>query len=99
MGRAAEEYADKVYITTDNPRSERPASIMSDILSGLKEPQHTMTILDRRHAISTALHKLPQKGTLLIAGKGHETYQEIAGVKYPFDDREEVRRYLSERRR
>lgn len=98
MGRAAEEYADKVYITTDNPRRERPASIMSDILSGLKEPQNAMTILDRRHAISTALHKLPQNGTLLIAGKGHETYQEVAGVKYPFDDREEVRRYLAERR-
>ncbi len=99
MGRVAEKYADKVYITSDNPRSERPASIMSDILSGLEKPQHAMTILDRRHAISTALHHMPENGTLLVAGKGHETYQEIAGVKYPFDDRAEVLKYLIERKR
>ncbi|TKJ41484.1 UDP-N-acetylmuramoyl-L-alanyl-D-glutamate--2,6-diaminopimelate ligase [candidate division LCP-89 bacterium B3_LCP] len=96
MGRIAEENSDTVYITTDNPRTERPARIMSEILSGLQRPQDVMTILDRRHAISTALHKLPAGGTLLIAGKGHETYQEINGKRFPFDDRAEVIKYQRE---
>ena len=97
MGRAAEKYADKVYVSTDNPRDEDPEAIVADILSGMAQPQRAVKILDRRQAIAAALRELPVSAALLIAGKGHETYQEIAGVKHPFDDAEEVRRYLAER--
>lgn len=96
MGRAAEKYADKVYVSTDNPRDEDPEVIAADILAGMDHPHRAVTILDRRQAIVAALHELPQSGVLLIAGKGHETYQEIGGAKRPFDDREEVRRFIAE---
>jgi len=94
MGRAAERIADRIYITTDNPRDEEPEAIARDVLGGLDRPQSAVTILDRREAIRTALEELPAGGVLLIAGKGHEDYQEIRWVKHPFDDREEVRKYL-----
>jgi UDP-N-acetylmuramoyl-L-alanyl-D-glutamate--2,6-diaminopimelate ligase len=97
MARAAEENADKVYVTSDNPRDEEPAMIAAEILAGFKDPGRAELILDRREAIRTALTDLPPEGILLIAGKGHEDYQEIGGVKHPFDDRAEVRRYLAER--
>ena len=95
MGRAAEEWADKVYLTTDNPRDEDPQSIADEILAGMMRPDQAQCLLDRRAAIHKALEELPESGVLLIAGKGHEEYQEIRGIKYPFDDSQEVRRYLS----
>jgi UDP-N-acetylmuramoyl-L-alanyl-D-glutamate--2,6-diaminopimelate ligase len=94
MGQVAEGYADRIWITTDNPREEVPQVIAAEILGGITDLAKTVTILDRREAIHTALEGLPQGGILLIAGKGHEDYQEISGVKYPFDDRQEVRSYI-----
>ncbi len=97
MGQAADELADRIYLTTDNPRDEDPEEITAEILAGITQRQKTLTILNRREAIRTALDILPRHGVLLIAGKGHEDYQEIRGVKYPFDDRAEVRQYLAEK--
>ncbi len=94
MGRTAEQIADRVYVTSDNPRNEGAEEIIKEILEGLNHPQKAQVNTDRREAIQTALQDLPKKAVLLIAGKGHEDYQEIRGVRYPFDDREEVRRFL-----
>ena len=95
MGALAYEHADGVWITSDNPRSESPTQIIDDISAGLptkcqKPVQH---IVDRRVAIETATQFLNVGDVLLIAGKGHETYQIIDGIKYHFDDREEIRQY------
>lgn len=95
MGALAYEHADGVWITSDNPRSESPTQIINDILAGLptkcqKPVQH---IVDRRVAIETATQFLNVGDVLLIAGKGHETYQIIDGVKHHFDDCEEIRKY------
>ncbi len=93
MGRVAEEIADRIYVTNDNPRDEDPETIATEILKGMKYPRKAVKILDRRAAIVSALSKLPEQGALLIAGKGHEDYQEIRGKRIHFDDREVVRSY------
>lgn len=93
MAKEAAKYSDKVVLTSDNPRNEDPQSIINDMWAGLDEEarKKTLCILDRREAIRTAT-MLAQKGdVILVAGKGHETYQEIKGVKHHFDDHEEVR--------
>lgn len=95
MGAIAERLADRVILTSDNPRDETPQTITEAILAGMENPRRVVRILDRREAIRTALEELPEGGALLIAGKGHETYQEIRGVRHPFDDREEVRRFIA----
>jgi UDP-N-acetylmuramoyl-L-alanyl-D-glutamate--2,6-diaminopimelate ligase len=95
MGKAADEFSDKVYITTDNPRDEDPGHIIDDIMEGIKHSENTTRIIDRREAINCALSNLPEKGGILIAGKGHEKYQEIKGVRYPMDDHEEVHNYIA----
>ena len=85
--------SDRVIITSDNPRFEEPQDIINDMLAGLdqKQMKKVVTITDRSEAIKTAT-MLAQKGdVILIAGKGHEDYQEIKGVKHHFDDREVVR--------
>ncbi len=88
MGKAAAEGADIAVITSDNPRFEDPASIVQQVASGAGEK--AVVMVDRREAIKRALDLANSGDVLLIAGKGHETYQEIEGVKHPFDDREEV---------
>jgi UDP-N-acetylmuramoyl-L-alanyl-D-glutamate--2,6-diaminopimelate ligase len=88
MGEIAERLADTVIVTDDNPRSEDPASIRAEILAATK---HAREIGDRRQAIRTALSELGAEDVLVIAGKGHETGQTIAGVTHPFDDSEEAR--------
>ena len=93
MAQEAVRQSDRVIITSDNPRFEEPQDIINDMLAGLdqKQMKKVVAITDRREAIKTAL-MLAQKGdVVLIAGKGHEDYQEIRGVKHHFDDREEVR--------
>lgn len=93
MAQEAVKRSDRVIITSDNPRFERPEDIIADMLAGLDEAGRakTLAITDRREAIRTAA-ALAQKGdVILIAGKGHEPYQEIEGVKHHFDDHEEVR--------
>lgn len=90
MGAAACEYSDKVIFTSDNPRSEDPEQIIRDIEEGLNTAakRKYIAITDRREAIRTSLNLASPGDILLIAGKGHEKYQEIKGVKYPFDDRQ-----------
>ena len=93
MAQEAVKQSDKVIITSDNPRFEEPQDIINDMLAGLdqKQMKKVLSIVDRREAIRTAA-MLAQKGdVILIAGKGHEDYQEVKGVKHHFDDREVVR--------
>ncbi len=85
MGLVAERGADRLVVTSDNPRSESPFRIVSDVRAGLsREP--AFTELDRRVAIGCALRLSSPRDVVLIAGKGHEEYQEIAGVRHPFSD-------------
>ena len=94
MAQEAVKQSDRVIITSDNPRFEEPQDIINDMLAGLTPQQmkKVVAITDRREAIKTAT-MIAQKGdVILIAGKGHEDYQEIKGVKHHFDDREEVRK-------
>lgn len=93
MAAIACELSDKVIITSDNPRSEDPQTIMDEMMAGV-EGQHfkkTLSVLDREQAIKTAVSMAEAKDIILIAGKGHETYQEIKGVKYDFDDMKKVK--------
>ena len=94
MAQEAARQSDRLIITSDNPRFEEPQDIMNDMLAGLSKEdlQKTLAIADRREAIRTAC-MLAQKGdVVLVAGKGHEDYQEIKGVKHHFDDKEEVKK-------
>ncbi|PHS25592.1 MAG: UDP-N-acetylmuramoyl-L-alanyl-D-glutamate--2,6-diaminopimelate ligase [Methylophaga sp.] len=86
MGRSAERYADKLIVTDDNPRSEDPAQIVSDILSGVTAVDNVHIEHDRKLAIEYAVSQASSDDIVLVAGKGHEQYQEIAGVKQPFSD-------------
>lgn len=86
MAEISLKYADHAIFTSDNPRTEDPADILSDMTDGLSET-HFEVIKDRRQAISQAIQYATEKDVVLIAGKGHETYQEINHVKYDFDDR------------
>ncbi|NRA94355.1 MAG: UDP-N-acetylmuramoyl-L-alanyl-D-glutamate--2,6-diaminopimelate ligase [Psychroserpens sp.] len=98
MGHIASALSDKVVFTSDNPRSEDPESIIKDIEAGV-EPQHfkkTLSITDRKQAIKTACQMAGPKDIILIAGKGHETYQEIKGERFDFDDYKIVEEYLKE---
>ena len=99
MAQEAAKQSDKVIITSDNPRFEEPQDIINDLRAGLNAQQmkKVLSIADRREAIRTAC-MLAQKGdVILIAGKGHEDYQEIKGVKHHFDDREEVRKIFEQK--
>ncbi len=95
MGAVAGRYANKIYVTSDNPRDEVPEMILEDILKGLVGKEHVTACPDRQLAIKMALDALEPNEVLLILGKGDEDYQEIKGVKYPFDDREVVRELLA----
>ncbi len=92
MADAACRYSDRVILTSDNPRSEEPEAILADMRTGVKEEykNKVLSITDRREAIRTALMLASKGDIVLIAGKGHENYQEIKGVKYHFDDKEVV---------
>ena len=93
MAQEAVKQSDKVIITSDNPRFEEPQDIINDMLAGLdaKQMKKVLSIVDRREAIRTACMLAEKGDVILIAGKGHEDYQEIKGVKHHFDDREVVR--------
>ena len=86
MGAVAQAYADRVVITSDNPRSESPEQIMAQICQGISTLDDTVIESNRHKAIEYALSTLKPEDSLLIAGKGHEAYQEIQGVKYPYSD-------------
>ena len=93
MAQEAVKQSDKVIITSDNPRFEEPQDIINDMLAGLdnKQMKKVISIVDRREAIRTACMMAEKGDVILIAGKGHEDYQEIQGVKHHFDDKEVVR--------
>ncbi len=93
MAREAVKQSDRVIITSDNPRFEEPQDIINDMLAGLDAHQmkKVVSIVDRREAIRTACMMAEKGDVILIAGKGHEDYQEIQGVKHHFDDKEVVR--------
>jgi UDP-N-acetylmuramoyl-L-alanyl-D-glutamate--2,6-diaminopimelate ligase len=94
MGAVAAELADRVYLTSDNPRSEDPGAILENIRSGMPGSAAVEVIVDREAAIARALTQAGKGDTVLIAGKGHENYQEFAHTVIPFDDREVTRRLL-----
>lgn len=96
MASIACRLSDKVVLTSDNPRDEDPIQIIQDMQTGIMpgEARKTLVIADREEAIKTACMMAKEKDIVLVAGKGHETYQEIKGIKHPFDDREVVERML-----
>jgi UDP-N-acetylmuramoyl-L-alanyl-D-glutamate--2,6-diaminopimelate ligase len=96
MASIACRLSDKVVLTSDNPRDEDPMQILQEMQTGImpSEARKTLVIADREEAIKTACMMAKEKDIVLIAGKGHEDYQEIKGVKHPFDDRKVVERML-----
>ncbi|MEP2448671.1 MAG: UDP-N-acetylmuramoyl-L-alanyl-D-glutamate--2,6-diaminopimelate ligase [Balneola sp.] len=87
MAKAALEFADEIIVTSDNPRTENPDLIIADILQGFENTDNVVTITSRKEAIFKAIELASSNDIILIAGKGHEDYQEIDGKRYPFDDR------------
>ena len=94
MGRAADQYADEIIVTNDNPRGEDPEHIIQDILTGIERSSHLIIEPDRSTAITTAIRQAGQDDLVLVAGKGHETSQLVRGEYLPFSDRNLVRACL-----
>jgi len=90
MGKVSAKLSDKVIFTSDNPRNEDPSAIIEDMQNGVEASDYkkVLKIADRKEAIKTAVMLCKPRDIILLAGKGHETYQEINGVKHPFDDRQ-----------
>lgn len=99
MAQIAAKYSDLAIFTSDNPRTEEPEKIIQDMVNGLADlgREHVTTMVDRRQAINEAIRLAKPGDIVLIAGKGHETYQEINGVRHHFDDREVVREAIEAR--
>jgi UDP-N-acetylmuramoyl-L-alanyl-D-glutamate--2,6-diaminopimelate ligase len=97
MAQIAVKNSDKVILTSDNPRTENPEAILDEMMAGLKPEDLTKTlrISDRKTAIQTACMMAQKGDIILIAGKGHENYQDIMGVKHHFDDKEIVTEILT----
>jgi len=96
MGRIASELSDATIVTSDNPRNEDPMAIIGEILAGALPGRDVRMEPDRRAAIRAALARAGSGDVVLVAGKGHETYQVIGARREHFDDREEVERFLRE---
>ncbi|MEZ4699771.1 MAG: UDP-N-acetylmuramoyl-L-alanyl-D-glutamate--2,6-diaminopimelate ligase [Rhodothermales bacterium] len=95
MGSIAEAGADRVIVTSDNPRTEDPEAILNDIRRGMSRPTDALWIVDRREAIRESAARSADGDVVLIAGKGHEPYQVIGKEKFPFDDREEAKTWFN----
>ena len=96
MAKNALFYSDKLILTSDNPRDEDPMDILHDMEKGIElNSGKAITIVDRKQAIKTACMLANKGDIILVAGKGHETYQEIKGEKYPFDDIEILSEFLN----
>ena len=97
MAKEAARMSDRVIITSDNPRFEEPQEIINDMLAGLDDDdmRKTISIIDRREAIKTACFLAQANDVILVAGKGHENYQEVKGVKHHFDDKEELENFMN----
>lgn len=97
MGEISSRYADMTIVTSDNPRFEEPEAIIEDILTGVKKADGAyVTVPDRKEAIRYAILNAQNEDVIVLAGKGHEDYQEIKGVKYPMDERVLIREIVSE---
>ncbi|MEY3420552.1 MAG: hypothetical protein RIR48_837, partial [Bacteroidota bacterium] len=96
MAQVAAKMSDKVILTSDNPRSEDPEKILDDMEAGLDNDSRkkVIRISDRLQAIKTAVMMSDEKDIILVAGKGHENYQEIKGEKFPFNDKEILKGFL-----
>lgn len=90
MGKVASEIADFIILTSDNPRFEDPLKIIEDIKKGIKSKEKCLINPDRKEAIKMAIEMMKEDDILLVAGKGHEEYQEIKGIKYPFNDKKVI---------
>ncbi len=99
MGAVAQEFADEVTVTSDNPRSEDPDEIIDDIMQGFGKNSNPKIhrITDRKNAIEQSIRHSDGNSIILIAGKGHETYQQIGDKRHEFDDREVARKALAKR--
>jgi UDP-N-acetylmuramoyl-L-alanyl-D-glutamate--2,6-diaminopimelate ligase len=97
MGGIAERGADHVVVTSDNPRDEAPETIVAQIVAGLARSEAAQIVVDRRRAIADAVRAAAPADVVLIAGKGHEDYQEVRGVRHPFSDVAEATRTLAQR--
>jgi UDP-N-acetylmuramoyl-L-alanyl-D-glutamate--2,6-diaminopimelate ligase len=95
MAAVVEKLSDYFIVTSDNPRTEKPAQIFNDIQKGIRGKKEYEVIEDRRHAIEKAIRAAKQHDIVLLAGKGHETYQIIGKKRIHFDDREEARKILN----
>jgi UDP-N-acetylmuramoyl-L-alanyl-D-glutamate--2,6-diaminopimelate ligase len=95
MAAIAEQFADAIFVTSDNPRTEDPQKIISDILSGFQSRQKVQVLEDRQQAIQNIIHQSSPGDIILIAGKGHENYQIIGENKFPFSDYQESLKILS----
>jgi UDP-N-acetylmuramoyl-L-alanyl-D-glutamate--2,6-diaminopimelate ligase len=97
MAQVACDWSDKVILTSDNPRSEAPEQIIREMEVGVMphNKKKVLSITDRKEAIRTACHLAKPGDIIVVAGKGHEKYQEIAGVKLPFDDKEILTEFLN----
>jgi UDP-N-acetylmuramoyl-L-alanyl-D-glutamate--2,6-diaminopimelate ligase len=96
MASAAEKNADVVILTSDNPRSENPEQILVDAQQGFEKPEQHLQMVDREEAIVHSIKEASKADVILIAGKGHETYQEINGQRYPFSDYDKAQSALKE---
>jgi UDP-N-acetylmuramoyl-L-alanyl-D-glutamate--2,6-diaminopimelate ligase len=94
MARIGAGFSDQLILTSDNPRTENPARILEEMEAGLEEKDNVLVIEDRKQAIKTACRLATNGDIILVAGKGHEKYQEINGVKIPFDDKEILKEEL-----
>lgn len=97
MAQEAVKQSDRVIITSDNPRFEEPQDIINDMLAGLNAQQlkKVISITDRKEAIRTACMMAQKGDVILVAGKGHESYQEIKGIKHHFNDKEVLKDIFS----
>ena len=96
MGRIAGEMSDIAVVTSDNPRNENPLLIINDILCGMEKSRARIAVIEnRRQAIEFALEKARKNDIVLLAGKGHETYQIVGNEKIPFDEREIIKEYFN----
>ena len=96
MGRVAAELADRVIVTDDNPRTEEPAHIVNDILTGMPNRRHVEVQFGRREALQKALQQAASDDVIILAGKGHENYQVIGQQRLPYDERAEVQALLND---
>jgi UDP-N-acetylmuramoyl-L-alanyl-D-glutamate--2,6-diaminopimelate ligase len=94
MGQIADSYSDKIYLTSDNPRGEDPEQIISDIMSGISSVHKIVKIVERPQAVQRAFSELKENEVLLLAGKGHEDYILVKGIKHPYSDISEVEKFL-----